>query len=192
MDSIGGAIVDRELRRIEDQQFDADWAEAKARVGEGAVPGDLARTPAERRADAMVEMARRSGAVADGARLREPLFSVLVCYETLAGPICELANGTVVTPGSLVPWLDRAWVERVVFDGPSRVIDVGARRRIFSGATRRAVEVRDQECFHPFCDIPAQRCEVDHVEPYCEGGLTVDANGRAACAFHNRRRHRRP
>ncbi|MGH9247589.1 MAG: hypothetical protein ACRD29_25425, partial [Acidimicrobiales bacterium] len=40
-------------------------------------------------------------------------------------------------------------LERVVFDGPSRVIDVGPHRRLFDGATRRSVAVRDRECFHP-------------------------------------------
>jgi hypothetical protein len=137
-------------------------------------------------------MARRAGAVAPGARRPEPLFSVLVGYETLAGPLCELAGGTVVTPGSLVGWLPEAWVERVVFDSPSRVIDVGEARRAFTGATRRAVQVRDRECFHPTCDEPAGRCQVDHVEPWAAGGATVAANGRPACGFHNRARHRGP
>ncbi|HEX2192630.1 MAG TPA: HNH endonuclease signature motif containing protein, partial [Acidimicrobiales bacterium] len=86
------------------------------------------------------------------------------------------------------PWVDRAWVERVVFDSPSRVIDVGVRQRLSSGATRRAIEVRDQECFEPSCDVPAEWCQIDHVQPWAEGGLTTQANGRPACAFHNRRR----
>ena len=113
---------------------------------------------------------------------------MLVGYETLAGTICELANATMVTPGSLLPWLERAWVERVVFDSPSRVIDVGVHRRLFTGATRRAVEVRDRECFEPACDVPAEQCQIDHVRPYAEGGLTTQANGRPACALHNRHR----
>ncbi|MGI8982995.1 MAG: hypothetical protein ACR2HM_00420, partial [Acidimicrobiales bacterium] len=145
--------------------FEADWAEARQRVGERVCVGDLARTPAQRRADALVEMARRSMAMPAGARIPEPLFTVLVGYETFAGRICELACGAVVAPGSLVRWLDSAWVERVVFDGPSRVKDVGVRQRLFTGATRRAVEVRDRECFHPFCDAPAERCQIDHAQP---------------------------
>jgi hypothetical protein len=119
------------------------------------------------------------------------LFSVVVGYETFAGRICELANGAVVTPGSLVPWLDGAWAERVVFDGPGRVMNVGVRRRIFTGATRRAVEVRDRECFHEYCDDAGHGCQVDHVEPWSAGGLTVDDNGRLACGFHNRLRNGR-
>jgi hypothetical protein len=190
-DPIGGAVLDGALKRIEEDLFQADWAEARARAGEGVCAADLARTPAQRRADAMVEMARRAGAMPPGARLPEPLFCVFVGYETFAGRICELANGTVVTPGSPLPWLGEAWAERVVFDGPDRIKNIGVRRRIFTGATRRAVEVRDRECYHDFCELPADNCQIDHVQPYAAGGLTVDTNGRPACGFHNRLRHRR-
>jgi HNH endonuclease len=117
---------------------------------------------------------------------------VLVGYETFAGRMCELASGTVVTPGSLLPWLTAAWVERVVFDAPNRVKNVGVRRRLFTGATRRAVEVRDRECYSEFCDVAAGACEIDHVEPYAAGGPTVDSNGRPACRDHNRNRHPPP
>jgi hypothetical protein len=189
-DPVNGAIVANVLGRIDKELFEADWAEARERVGERVCAGDLARTPAQRRADALVEMARRAAAMPAGARLPEPLFSVLVGYETFAGRTCELADGTVVPPGSLVPWLDRAWVERVVFDGPKRIKDIGVRRRIFTGATRRAVQVRDRECFHPYCDRVAEDCEIDHVRPWSEGGLTVEDNGRVACGFHNRERQR--
>ncbi|MEA2932919.1 MAG: endonuclease, partial [Actinomycetota bacterium] len=34
-------------------------------------------------------------------------------------------------------------------------------------------------------------CQVDHVEPWSAGGLTVDDNGRLACGFHNRLRNGR-
>jgi hypothetical protein len=191
LDPISGAIVSGELRRLDEEFFEADWAEARARIGEGVCVQGLARTNAQRRADALVEMATRSRAMPEGARRPEPLFSVLVGYETLAGPICELANGAVVAPGQLVRWLDTAWVERVVFDGPSRVIDVGEHRRLFKGATRRAVQVRDKECFHEFCDLPAADCQIDHVIPYAAGGPTVQDNGRVACGAHNRDRHKR-
>jgi len=190
LDPVDGAIVARVLTRIDDELFEADWAEAKARVGDNVCAADLARTPAQRRADALVEMARRAAAAPAGSRLPEPLFSVFVGYETFAGRICELADGTVVAPGSLRRWLGQAWVERVVFDGPERIRDVGVRRRLFTGATRRALELRDRECFHDLCDVAAEDCQIDHVEPWATGGLTVEENGRAACGFHNRARHR--
>lgn len=190
-DPIGGEILSTALRRIEDELFAADWAEAKARVGERVCAADLCRTPPQRRADALVEMARRAMAMPAGSRLPEPLLCVFVGYETIAGRICELASGTVVSPGSLLPYLDEAYIERVVFETPDRIKNVGVRRRLFSGATRRAVEMRDRECFHRYCEERAEHCDIDHVVPYSEGGLTTDDNGRPACGFHNRARHRR-
>jgi hypothetical protein len=192
-DPIGGSIVDRTLHDIEQELFEADSAEARQRLGrEDVTVHHLRRTPAQRRADAFVEMATRARTAPAGGRRPAPLFSVLVGYETFAGRVCELANGTAVTPGALVPWLCAADIERVVFDGPSRVVDVGATRRLFEGATRRAVEVRDRgRCFVPECDA-TERLQVDHVEPYAFGGRTVQANGRVACDVHNRARQQRP
>jgi hypothetical protein len=192
-DPIGGSVVARTVVDIEQELFEADCAEARRRLGcEDVTIHQLRRTSAQRRADAFVEMATRARTAPVGGRRPAPLFSVLVGYETLAGRVCELANGTAVTPGALVPWLGAADIERVVFDGPSRVVDVGATRRLFAGATRRAVEVRDRgRCFVPECDA-TERLQVDHVEPYAFGGRTVQANGRVACDVHNRARQQRP
>jgi hypothetical protein len=193
LDPISGAIVRTRLKGIERELFRADWAAARERLGRDPLVGELQRTPAQRRADALVEMATRAGIAPLHGRRPEPLFTVLVGYETLAERICELEDGTVIAPGSLVPWLDRAWLERVVFGAASRVIDVGAAQRLFGGATRRAVEVRDRECFHDLCDerVGTGDIEIDHVEPWAVGGRTVVANGRVACGFHNRGRDRR-
>lgn len=192
LDPIGGTILDDVLTAIERELFHADRADAKQQRGHDDIrPADLARTPAQRRADALVELARRAAAMPAGARKPEPLFTVHVGYETFAGPLCQLANNTVITPGSLVPWLDQAWIERVVFDGPSRIIDLGAHRRLFTGATRRAVELLDEECFHDLCDTPAAACEIDHIQPWAAGRPTTIDNGRCACRFHNLARHRR-
>jgi hypothetical protein len=191
LDPIGGAIIAGALRRVENELFHDDWSQARAQKSDTVTVADLARTPAQRRADALVELARRAGAVPPGGRLPEPLFTVLVGYETFAGRICQLADGTVITPRTAARWLPQAWVERVVFDGPDRVINVGVRRRLFSGATRRGIEVRDRECFHELCDVPADECEIDHIEPYAQGGLTIESNGRPACRYHNQQRHPR-
>jgi hypothetical protein len=191
LDPISGAVVGKSLKQIEDELFDQEWLDAKRRLGREPTVNDLQRSPAQRRAAALVQMALRAQAVPAGARLPEPCFTVLVGYETFAGPICELGNGTVVTPGSLVPYLDKAWAERVVFDSRGRVMDVGERRRLFSGATRRAVQIVGRECFHPYCDVPAEDCEIDHIQPWAAGGPTTQDNGRPACSYHNRQRQRR-
>ncbi len=79
---------------------------------------DLARTAAQRRHDALVEMARRSAAKPQDANPARPLITVLVGYETFSHSICELADGTVIPPSSMLALLDEADIERIVFDAP--------------------------------------------------------------------------
>jgi hypothetical protein len=136
-------------------------------------------------------MAKRSATAPPDGIPPKPLFSVLIDFPTLGGRTCELAQGMAITPGSLVPWLDRADFERAVFEPPDRV-QVSATARLFTGATRRGIQLRDRECTHPYCDRPAVDCEVDHIQPYAHGGPTTFANGRLLCGFHNRLRNQRP
>jgi hypothetical protein len=190
-DSISGAIVSEEHQRLERKLFEEDWAKAAEELGRDPRIDELARTSAQRRADAMVEMAVRSkSAPADGRR-PEPLFSILVGYETMHGRICELANGHVVPPGALLPWIDGADFERIVF-APGKRVECSETARVFTGATRRAIEVRDRECTAECCDVRAGQCQIDHIIPYGEGGLTNQENGRVLCGFHNRSRNQRP
>ena len=188
LDPISGSVVSNELNRLEHDLFEADCAEAKERLGRTGRIDELARTSAQRRADALVEMATRSRtAPAEGIR-PAPLFSVFVGYETLQGRICQLENGTVLHPGALEPWMDSAYFERATFSLSNR-IDVSVRSRFFTGGTRRAIELRDRICTHPHCYEPAENCQVDHIETYAAGGETTQENGRLLCGFHNRLRN---
>jgi hypothetical protein len=190
LDPVSGAIVGGELNRLEHELFETDCAEAKERLGRPARIDELTRTSAQRRADALVEMATRSRTEpADGTR-PAPLFSVFVGYETMHGRICELENGTVMAPAALVPWMSSAYFERAIFSLGNRV-DVSVRARLFSGGTRRAIELRDRICTHPYCYEPAETCQADHIETWAEGGPTTQENGRLLCGFHNRLRNQR-
>jgi len=193
LDPISGSIVAGELRRIEEEFFKADWARARDERGGNPAVEDLWRTPSQRRADALVEMAARSSLVQpDGVRRPPaPLFSVLVDWPTLSGRVCELAEGIVVSPGELVPWLSVADLERAVME-PSGRVEVSPTQRLFTGGTRRAIELRDRECVHAFCDTPASRCQADHLLPWARGGRTTQENGRLLCGFHNRLRNHDP
>jgi hypothetical protein len=190
LDPISGTIVAGELRRLEEQLFEADCTEAAERLGRKATLDELARTPWQRRADALVEMATRSAGMPADAQRPAPLFSVLVGYETMHGRICELEQGdrTVLAPSALDAWMDSAYFERAIFTLPTRV-EVSARARLFSGGTRRAIELRDRRCTHPYCDAPAERCQGDHIDPFAAGGETTQENGRLLCGFHNRLRN---
>jgi hypothetical protein len=191
-DFVDGAIVSNELKRLEKELFEADWAQAKERLGRNPRMDELARTAAQRRADAMKEMAIRSASArATEGRRPEPLFSVVIDYQTLAGRISQLDQGPAVPPGSLLPWMDQASFERIVF-APGKRAECSVTSRFFTGATRRAIEVRDLECCHEYCDLPADQCQIDHIVPFSEGGLTTQENGQVLCGFHNRARYERP
>lgn len=92
-------------------------------------------------------LATRAGVAPENGRRPEPLFSVFVGYETFAGRMCQMAYGAVVSPGTLVDWLDRSWIERVVFDGPSRVMDLGAATRLFGGEKQGPVSLCVPACY---------------------------------------------
>jgi hypothetical protein len=175
LDPVGGKIVVDELARLERDLYLADQRDG------------IVRTGSQRRAAALVEMATRSAtAPADGKRPR-PLFTVVVGDDRFTR-MCELANGQVITPGTLVPWLGTAELETILFDGPTTVISVAKKRR-FTGALRRAIQVRDRHCQHPSgCDEPANRCDVDHVIPVADKGPTSQFSGRLECWPHNRDR----
>jgi hypothetical protein len=196
LDPIGGTIYKNELDRLEHQLFLDDWAQARERVGDKATERDLRRTPEQRRADAQVEMARRSAAMPENAKQAVVLLTVLVGYETFAGRMCQLADGTVVTPGQVVSlfpeWPVQVDVERAVFSGPSRITDLGRRRRLFTGGARRAVQLAHLECTDDLCDQPYEHCETDHIQPWAHGGPTDQANGRLRCPRHHQGRRRGP
>ena len=176
LDAIDGTIVDNELNRLADEIRLSDRH------------AGIDRTPAQRRAAALVEMARRSATAPEHGRRPRPLFTVLIGERTL-DRLCELSNGIVITPGALVPHLTEAHIESILFDGPRTVVAVSS-RRTFTGALRRAIQVRDRRCRHlSDCDIPADDCDLDHIIPHSKGGPTSQFNGRLECKVHNRLPH---
>lgn len=192
LDPIDGEIVRAELARLEQELFDTDWAEARNRLGDAACEADLRRSTDQRRADALVRMAQRSAVIASGSTATRPLITVLIDLPTLLGRVCELADGTVITPGQVASIIDGADLERVIFGAESRVLDVGVRRRFFTGATKRAIQLRDRTCQFPGCDRPASECQIDHVTEWHRGGPTTQTNGRLLCPAHNRQRPGNP
>ena len=105
--------------------------------------------------------------------------------------ISKLVNGPAIAADDALPLLQDFDIERVVFGPDRRVVDVGARRRFFTGATRRAIEIRDLHCTHPMCDQSYEHCDIDHIIAWAQDGPTVQSNGRVACPKHNRRRRPR-
>ena len=183
----------RTLRMIERELFDADWAEAKARLGREPTVLDLRRTPAQRRADALVEMATRARTAPAGGRRPAPLFTVVVGLETLRRPDPRAVQPHRAHPRHrrCAPHRGRRRAHRVRRTAPGCSTSA-PQRRFFTGALRRAIEVRDRTCFHPSCDEVPERPEVDHIHEASKGGETTQDNGQLGCGFHNRWRNQHP
>lgn len=177
LDAVGGHEWLAELQRIESVLYAHDRADERA--------AGCIRTACQRRADALVEMARRSAALTEPGKPARIALTVVVGLNTVEH-LCELADGTPISPTDVVPHLERCDIECTVFDGPDRVMSI-SHRRSFPAAIRRAVEIRDRRCTHPSgCHDPAAWCDTDHVHEHAAGGETSEANARLLCATHNR------
>lgn len=175
--AVAGREFRNELDRLERNMFLVDKHHGVTRTG------------AQRRADALAQMARRSATldIDEHHPQRSPriLLSVVVGRGTVER-LCETLDGVPLPTGELIPELERIDIERLVFDGPDTIIGVST-QRTFTGALRRAIVVRDGRCTHPsICDTPADNCDVDHTIPWSQGGITSQTNGGVQCRPHNR------
>jgi hypothetical protein len=190
LDPIGGSIVHRELARLERQLFHQDWRDAEARLGRDPLVHELDRIPTQRRADALVLLAERSATLPEDGRRGRPLFTVLVGHDSFV-KVCELTNGIQARPSQLAPYLTRAMIETIVFDGPFHAIKASS-QRTFTGSLRRAVMAMHRGCTHEYCVATLEDCEVDHRQPASRAGPTDQVNGRPYCPKHNRQKGARP
>ncbi|MEJ5887476.1 DUF222 domain-containing protein [Pseudokineococcus marinus] len=59
-----------------------------------------------------------------------------------------------------------------------------------SAATQRHLRAARTRCAFPGCRVPADRCDLDHVEPYATGGPTCPCNLHPLCRRHHLAKHR--
>jgi hypothetical protein len=82
-----------------------------------------------------------------------------------------------------------AWLRHQLTDGPaasiSQVLDIGIPTEIIPAHLRRAVVLRDRHCSFPGCHQPPAACQVHHVTPRSQGGVTSLANCALLCPFHH-------
>ncbi len=73
-----------------------------------------------------------------------------------------------------------------VLGGHGQPVDVGREWRLYTGAPRTALEIRDGGCVWPGCARPVSWCQIHHLIPWSEGGRTDQANGGLFCWHHHR------
>jgi hypothetical protein len=152
------------------------------------------RTPARRRADALVDLARlaldRGDLPESGGE--KPHLTVLVNLDVLTGQghgICETEDGIVLPRSTIERISCDASVSRIVIGPNSEPLDVGRKTRVIPPALRRAVIARDRHCQHRGCERPAKWCDVHHKKPWSQGGETKLANLELQCRYHHPDHH---
>lgn len=215
--SLQGAAMAEVFEQFERAELHADWSQARERFGDAARIEHLARTPAQRRADALFEIFRRAASTPADGRSPEPLVNIVIDQATfeeqlrraageevsvdpnedVSGRRCQTIDGTLLHPGDVLAAALVGYVRRVVVDAKGAVIDLGTRRRLFTGSSRDAVMLQallrgpgGLRCLWNGCDGRGGCLQADHREPAGRGGPTDVDNSEAFCGFHNRLKER--
>ncbi len=166
------------------------------------------RTAAQRRADALHELARRAlvatrggpghadpNTATPGRRggdggsptqlvVTVPLRTLTdgLGYATLpdGNPLGATAARRLACAASLIP---------AVLGTHGAVLDLGRAQRLFTGARRRALVLRDRGCAFPGCDRPPEWCDAHHILSWLDGGCTDRDNGVLLCEHHHHTVH---
>ena len=209
-----GASMIEILDDFADQEFQDDIAELKQRCGENAPMIMLRRTAAQRRADALLRIFKTAAAATGKLDLNGAVVNFVTDPRTFAEAVAELfgveaavaadlsaeeligraktyrsetTTGIPVDPRVTAAAAINGRMRRIIIDSAGVPIDVGRTRRFFTGPLRDVLMMLWQRCFWPGCDLPAGRCEIDHVTGFTKpGGETRADNGRPGCDRHNR------
>ena len=152
---------------------------------------DDSRSPARRRADALVRMAELALANLnghDGPVLTRPSASVVIDWATLTGETWGCIDGQytgTLHPTDVERLLCDCSVSRVVTGPDGLPLDVGRSRRTVPPQLRRALEVRDGGCRYPGCTRPHAWTQAHHVIFWRHGGPTTLINLISLCDHHH-------
>jgi hypothetical protein len=218
--SLQGSIIGDVLAAFEAAELEADRAEAIERYGPGATFDQFRRTPTQRRTDAVVAIFRMAAAAPGDVTVPDPVVNVVIDAETLEDELarvaggsdacrrtdgaprvedvagrrlCQTLSGRPLDPSDVVSCLLVGHVRRVVVGGASTVIDLGRKRRCFTGSARDAADLQaairrrgGSMCFWGDCTSAPHRQQRDHVRAWGARGETNPSNSDLACGFHNR------
>jgi hypothetical protein len=217
--SLQGAELEAIFKAFVKAETLADWEKARAEHGEAATEAHLARTDKQRRADALFEIFQRAAAhhasSEGGSQIVTDIVIDHATFERIAAQLagidtsaigdaltlfpsssyrCSTLDGRPVEATAAVAQALVGHVRRVVLGADSVVIDLGRRRRLFTGAAALAVKLANETCYWPGCHVPVTDCQCDHLRPWADrlggGGCTCPGNGGPGCGTHNRFKER--
>ena len=110
-----------------------------------------------------------------------------------AGGVAQVRIGarSVAVP-ALTAWALAAggtWRRLVTDPVGGTVVDVGRTRYRPPAGLADLVRARDRACVFPTCQTPAERCDIDHLTAWSQGGTTSLDNLATLCEAHHRLKH---
>jgi len=179
LDVAGAAIVSAALEPLSAPHRGAD--------------GPDARSAAARRADALLDICQHTltcDRLPDSGGGAAQL-TITIDWDALRRDVAigQLDTGALLTAETTRRLACTAQLLPAVLDGHSVPIDLGRSRRLFTGAARHAVLLRDGGCAFPGSDKPPRWAEIHHIVAWQHGGPTNRDNGVALCRHHHRLIH---
>ena len=178
LDSEGGAILHAALNALS-----------------GPPTPDDKRTPKQRRADSLVELARQkldSGSLPEVGGQR-PHVAVTVSIATLANqpgsPAADLEWAQPIPAETARRLACDAAVTPIFLGSESEQPQAGQTSRSISGSQRKALVVRDKGCRFPSCDMPPDWTDAHHLKHWADGGKHAMDNLVLLCRRHHRMVH---
>ncbi|GAB3436697.1 hypothetical protein GCM10027517_07140 [Phycicoccus ginsengisoli] len=182
LDDEGAAVVDAAVDVLAKPSRDEETGEL-----------DL-RTPAARRADALLDLVRRAVEAPDGVP-RQAKTSLVVTIGLDA--LTRRCRGAGLTFGDQVLTTDTvrrlacdAEVVPVVLGSRGEVLDQGQAKRLFKRGQIRHLWLRDRRCTFPGCSKPARWTDAHHLVHWADGGATDVGNAALLCRAHHTVVHR--
>jgi hypothetical protein len=209
----GGSPLDAaEITAIFDafveQEFRNDVAERTESGGPDAPTSMLPRTDAQRRFDALHTIFRAAAANPTNAPSRPITLDMIVDRWTFqdalarhglaeppdrndvgsdpTGRRCETDSGVPLLPDDALRAALDGHVRRIVLDSDGAVVDVGRKRRLFTGTAREVAKLLARRCECPGCTVSARFAQIDHLIEHAHGGYTDLDNAGVLCQRDNR------
>ena len=177
LDEEGSAILDAAIDVLAKPKPDQDTGEHDS------------RTPAARRADALLELVTRAVGAPEGVpRQAKTSLVVTIGLDVLQG---RCRGGGLTMAGDLltVETVRRlacdAQVIPVVLGSKGEVLDQGMAERLFNRAQIRHLWMRDQHCTFPGCSKPAAWTDAHHLIHWLDDGPTDIWNAALLCRAHH-------
>ena len=202
--ALRGATIRELYDRFVTAERLADWDQARNIHGDRTNQSHLARTEAQRRADAFEAAPLQGSGTMPDSNLPEPSMNIAMSpdmfeqglatlTDTPTAPLdpknyrnirCETFGGTQLDPADAVAAAIKGHIRRIVYTTPEA--SISQKGRFFTAALRQLLNVIDPSCAWTGRNVPALYCQGDHTIPWRHGGETRVLNGKPLCQKHNR------